>query len=131
MGLTEVLDTLERTEQLLEDGDTGPAQDSLSWQWADDDADIQLGKACAMLGTCRQLRHGFSRPKAALGQGRLRKPRAATVPGAGRGRSTSSRRARSTIGRPRLERAGGARRDPGGTSGASAAECANGDRREP
>lgn len=25
---------------------------------AKNDADIQLGKACAMLGTCRQLRHG-------------------------------------------------------------------------
>ena len=58
MGLTEVLDALERAEQLLEDGDTGPPQDSLSWQRADDDADIQLGKACAMLGRCRQLRHG-------------------------------------------------------------------------
>jgi len=58
MGLTEVVDALERAEQLLEDGDTGPTQDSLSWQRADDDADIQLGKACAMLGTCRQLRQG-------------------------------------------------------------------------
>lgn len=35
---------------------TGPVQDSLSWQQAD--ADVQLGKACAMLGTCRQLRDG-------------------------------------------------------------------------
>jgi len=58
MGLSEVVDALERAEQLLEDGETGPAQDSLSWQRADDDADIQLGKACAMLGTCRQLRQG-------------------------------------------------------------------------
>jgi hypothetical protein len=58
MGLTEVVDALERVEQLLADGDTGPAQDSLSWQRATDDADIQLGKACAMLGTCRQLRQG-------------------------------------------------------------------------
>ena len=58
MGLNEVVDALERAEQLLEDGETGPAQDSLSWQRADDDADIQLGKACAMLGTCRQLRQG-------------------------------------------------------------------------
>jgi len=58
MGLTEVVDALERAEQLLADGDTGPAQDSLSWQRATDDADIQLGKACAMLGTCRQLRQG-------------------------------------------------------------------------
>ena len=58
MGLNEVVDALERAEQLLEDGETGPAQDSLSWQRADDDAAIQLGKACAMLGTCRQLRQG-------------------------------------------------------------------------
>ena len=58
MGLNEVVDALEHAEQLLEDGETGPAQESLSWQRADDDADIQLGKACAMLGTCRQLRHG-------------------------------------------------------------------------
>ncbi|MFB6229098.1 MAG: hypothetical protein ABEH88_11180 [Halobacteriales archaeon] len=58
MGLTDVVDALERVEQLLEDGETGPAQDSLSWQRAGDDADIQLGKACAMLGTCRQLRRG-------------------------------------------------------------------------
>jgi hypothetical protein len=43
---------------LLEDDEAGPAQDSLPWQRADDDADIQLGKACAMLGTCRQLRQG-------------------------------------------------------------------------
>ncbi|WP_226023953.1 hypothetical protein [Halomicrobium salinisoli] len=57
MGLSDVVDALERTEQLLEDDETGPAQDSLSWQRADD-ADIQLGKACAMLGTCRQLRQG-------------------------------------------------------------------------
>lgn len=58
MGLSDVVDALERAEQLLEDSETGPAQDSLSWQRADDDADIQLGKACAMLGTCRQLRQG-------------------------------------------------------------------------
>ena len=58
MGLRDVVDTLERVEQLLADGETGPAQDSLSWQRASDDADIQLGKACAMLGTCRQLRDG-------------------------------------------------------------------------
>ncbi|OVE82933.1 hypothetical protein [Natronolimnobius baerhuensis] len=58
MGLNEVVDALERVERLLEDGQTGPAQDSLSWQRASDDADIQLGKACAMLGTCRQLRQG-------------------------------------------------------------------------
>ena len=58
MGLRDVVDTLERVEQLLADGETGPAQDSLSWQRASDDADIQLGKACAMLGTCRQLRNG-------------------------------------------------------------------------
>ena len=60
MGLSEVVDTLERAEQLVEDGETGPAQDSLSWQRADNDADIQLGKACAMLGTCRQLRQGMN-----------------------------------------------------------------------
>ncbi|MFC7133294.1 MULTISPECIES: hypothetical protein [Salinibaculum] len=58
MGLRDVVGALERVEQLLEDGETGPAQDSLSWQRAEDDADIQLGKACAMLGTCRQLRQG-------------------------------------------------------------------------
>lgn len=58
MGLSDVVATLERVEQLLEDGQTGPAQDSLSWQRPTDDADIQLGKACAMLGTCRQLRQG-------------------------------------------------------------------------
>jgi hypothetical protein len=58
MGRNEVVAALDRVEQLLEDGETGSAQDSLSWQRADDDADIQLGKACAMLGTCRQLRQG-------------------------------------------------------------------------
>lgn len=58
MGLTEVVDALERVERLVKDGETGPAQDSLSWQRVGDDADIQLGKACAMLGTCRQLREG-------------------------------------------------------------------------
>lgn len=58
MGLSDVVETLERVEQLLDDGDTGPAQESLSWQRAGDEADIQLGKACAMLGTCRQLRQG-------------------------------------------------------------------------
>ncbi|QLH76372.1 hypothetical protein HZS55_03215 [Halosimplex rubrum] len=58
MGLTDVVAALERVEQLLEDDETGPVQDSLSWQRPDDDADIQLGKACAMLGTCRQLRQG-------------------------------------------------------------------------
>ena len=58
MGLDDVVDTLERVEQLLADGQTGPTQDSLSWQRASDDANIQLGKACAMLGTCRQLRDG-------------------------------------------------------------------------
>jgi hypothetical protein len=58
MGLRDVVAALERAEQLFADGETGPAQDSLSWQRADDDADIQLGKACAMLGTCRQLRQG-------------------------------------------------------------------------
>lgn len=58
MGLSDVVGALERVEQLLEDNETGPVQDSLSWQRADDDADIQLGKACAMLGTCRQLRQG-------------------------------------------------------------------------
>lgn len=58
MGLTDVVDALDRVEQLLEDDETGPVQDSLSWQRAQDDTDIQLGKACAMLGTCRELRHG-------------------------------------------------------------------------
>lgn len=56
MGLEDVVDAVERVESLLADGETGPVQDSLSWQEAD--ADIQLGKACAMLGTCRQLRRG-------------------------------------------------------------------------
>jgi len=56
MGLEDVVDAVERVESLLVDGETGPVQDSLSWQQTD--ADVQLGKACAMLGTCRQLRHG-------------------------------------------------------------------------
>lgn len=58
MGLDDVVSALERVEGLLEDSETGPVQDSLSWQRDGDDADIQLGKACAMLGTCRQLRDG-------------------------------------------------------------------------
>lgn len=58
MGLDDVVGSLERVEKLLEAGETGPVQDSLSWQRPDADADIQLGKACAMLGTCRQLRRG-------------------------------------------------------------------------
>jgi len=58
VGLSDVVDALTDVEGLLENGETGPAQDSLSWQRASDDADIQLGKACAMLGTCRQLRQG-------------------------------------------------------------------------
>ncbi|WP_123538219.1 hypothetical protein [Halosimplex salinum] len=58
MGLSDVVDALDRVEQLVEDSETGPVQDSLSWQRDGDDADIQLGKACAMLGTCRQLRTG-------------------------------------------------------------------------
>lgn len=56
MGLNDVVTAVERVESLLADGQTGPIQDSLSWQ--ETDADVQLGKACAMLGTCRQLRHG-------------------------------------------------------------------------
>jgi hypothetical protein len=56
MGLEDVVGAVDRVESLLADGETGPVQDSLSWQQAD--ADIQLGKACAMLGTCRQLREG-------------------------------------------------------------------------
>jgi hypothetical protein len=56
MGLEDVVDALEHVESLLADGETGPVQDSLSWQQSD--ADVQLGKACAMLGTCRQLRDG-------------------------------------------------------------------------
>lgn len=56
MGLDDVTDAVEQVEALVADGETGPVQDSLSWQ--KEDADIQLGKACAMLGTCRQLRHG-------------------------------------------------------------------------
>lgn len=51
-----MVDAVDRVESLLTDGETGPVQDSLSWQQTD--ADIQLGKACAMLGTCRQLRNG-------------------------------------------------------------------------
>jgi len=56
MGLEDVVAAVDRVEGLLADGETGPVQDSLSWQR--EDADIQLGKACAMLGTCRQLRDG-------------------------------------------------------------------------
>ena len=56
MGLEDVVDAVEHVESLLADGETGPVQDSLSWQQTD--ADVQLGKACAMLGTCRQLRGG-------------------------------------------------------------------------
>lgn len=56
MGLEDVVGAVDRVESLLADGETGPVQDSLSWQQAD--ADILLGKACAMLGTCRQLRKG-------------------------------------------------------------------------
>ncbi|PSP37596.1 hypothetical protein BRC71_11585 [Halobacteriales archaeon QH_7_65_31] len=56
MGIDDVVDAVETVESLLADGETGPVQDSLSWQHAD--ADVQLGKACAMLGTCRQLRRG-------------------------------------------------------------------------
>lgn len=56
MGLEDVVDAVDHVERLLADGETGPVQDSLSWQR--EDADIQLGKACAMLGTCRQLRDG-------------------------------------------------------------------------
>lgn len=56
MGLENVVSAVDRVESLLSDGETGPVQDSLSWQETDGDA--QLGKACAMLGTCRQLRQG-------------------------------------------------------------------------
>ena len=56
MGLDDVGDAVETVESLLADGETGPVQDSLSWQQVD--ADVQLGKACALLGMCRQLRHG-------------------------------------------------------------------------
>lgn len=56
MGLDDVVDAVDHVESLLADGETGPVQDSLSWQ--DGEADVQLGKACAMLGTCRQLRRG-------------------------------------------------------------------------
>ena len=56
MGLDDVVDAVEYVESILADDETGPVQDSLSWQQTD--ADIQLGKACAMLGTCRQLRRG-------------------------------------------------------------------------
>lgn len=56
MGLENVVDAVDHVERLLADGETGPVQGSLSWQR--EDADIQLGKACAMLGTCRQLRDG-------------------------------------------------------------------------
>lgn len=58
MGLNEVVEALERIERLVQRPGTGPVQDSLSWQRDGADADIQLGKACAMLGTCRQLRDG-------------------------------------------------------------------------
>ena len=56
MGLDDVVAGVDRIESMLADGETGPVQDSLSWQ--ETDADVQLGKACAMLGTCRQLQHG-------------------------------------------------------------------------
>ena len=56
MGLEDIVAAVAHVESLLTEGETGPVQDSLSWQ--DTDADIQLGKACAMLGTCRQLRYG-------------------------------------------------------------------------
>lgn len=56
MGLEDVVTAVDHVESLLANGETGPVQDSLSWQ--ESDGDIQLGKACAMLGTCRQLRHG-------------------------------------------------------------------------
>jgi len=56
MGLDDVAEAVDHVESLLADGETGPVQDSLSWQRTD--ADVQLGKACAMLGTCRQLRRG-------------------------------------------------------------------------
>jgi len=56
VGLDDVVEAVERVESLVADGETGPVQDSLAWQQTD--ADIQLGKACAMLGTCRQLRRG-------------------------------------------------------------------------
>lgn len=56
MGLNDVVTAVERVESLLAEDQTGPVQDSLSWQ--ETDADVQLGKACAMLGTCRELRHG-------------------------------------------------------------------------
>ena len=56
MGLEDVIATVERVESLFAGGETGPIQDSLSWQKTD--ADVQLGKACAMLGTGEQLRHG-------------------------------------------------------------------------
>jgi hypothetical protein len=56
MGLDDVVAAVDRVESLLADGETGPVQDSLSWQQTD--VDIQLGKACAMLGTCRELRDG-------------------------------------------------------------------------
>lgn len=56
MGLDDGVDAVEYVESVLADGETGPVQDSLSWQQTD--ADVQLGKGCAMLGTCRQLRRG-------------------------------------------------------------------------
>ena len=56
MGLDDVVSAVDRVDSLLADGETGPVKDSLSWQ--ETDADVQLGKACAMLGTCRQLRQG-------------------------------------------------------------------------
>lgn len=58
MGLNDVVETLDRIERLVQRPEAGPVQDSLSWQRDGADADIQLGKACAMLGTCRQLRDG-------------------------------------------------------------------------
>lgn len=56
MGLGDVVDALERVERLLDSGETGAIQSSL--KGARSDPDVQLGKACALLNACRQLRYG-------------------------------------------------------------------------
>lgn len=55
MGLENVADVLERVE-LLMSTDNASVQPSL--EGLHGDADIQLGKACALLNTCRELRYG-------------------------------------------------------------------------
>lgn len=53
MGLEEVVDAVVHVEAMLADGETGVVQESLL---AGSRCRCTAGKACAMLGTCRQLR---------------------------------------------------------------------------